>query len=233
VIEKENKYTAMQLKQYNEEAEKWQLDNRDPVIGNWEQNNNRDDYDLLFDGIDISTKVGLDFGCGPGRNLVRFGKDFRRLDGVDISPICLEKAKEHLRGEGFEPNDRNLYLCNGVDLAEIPSDTYDVVMSVITLQHICVREIRFNYMCEFHRVLKQGGILTAQMGFGKRDGGHDYYANSYDATGTNGWDDVMVTDPDQLARDLHMIGFNEFTFQIVPPGGGDVHDNWIYFRATK
>jgi len=41
------------------------------VIGGYETHNNWPDYKLLFTGIsDLSKKSVLDFGCGPGRNLV-------------------------------------------------------------------------------------------------------------------------------------------------------------------
>lgn len=35
----------------------------------------------------------LDFGCGPGRNIVKYNKRFNRIDGVDIAKeffSCLE-----------------------------------------------------------------------------------------------------------------------------------------------
>lgn len=233
MIEKDNKYTAMQLKQYNVEAEKWSLKERGHVIGNWEENNNKHDKDLLFRGIELSQCVGLDFGCGPGRNLVRFGREFQRLDGVDISPTCIEKAQLHLRAEGIEPDTINLYTCNGIDLECIPSEIYDVIMSTITLQHICVYEIRLNYFKEFFRILNPNGILTAQMGFGDREDGCEYFENFYEADGTNGWHDVMIHDPADLQKDLEDIGFKDFTYSIEPCGGGDMHDNWIYFRAHK
>lgn len=236
MVDSSNPYSEMQRNQYNSEAGGWSLENKNPVIGNYDAHLAYDDYaDLLPESIRSTNSVALDFGCGPGRNLVRFTKAgyFGRIDGVDISEVCLEKAKINLQSENIDPSLCKLYLTNGVDLQAIASDSYDVVFSTITLQHICVHEIRFNLFTEFYRVLKSGGTFTAQMGHGNRQGGHDYFANSYDATGTNGWNDVMVSNAQQLQEDLEKIGFRNFTSHLTETRGGDVHDNWIYFSAQK
>jgi len=223
----------MQRAYYNNEASRWNIDNRNPVIGNWDAHQQYDDYDDLFGELNTSELTALEFGCGPGRNLIRFHSKFLRVDGVDISSVALEKAKIHLAHENIP--DSNITLCetNGVDLQNFPSDWYDVVFSVISLQHICVHEIRYNLFSEFYRVLQSGGIFTAQMGFGERVGGHDYYENYYDADGTNGWHDVMVSDPTQLQKDLYKIGFEDFKYHLTEPRGGDVHSQWIYFNCRK
>lgn len=240
MIEKDNPYSLMQRAQYDREASAWNLNDKDHVIGNYSAHLAYDDVHDLFGDADLSEKVGLDFGCGPGRNLVRFSKFtherdriFHRLDGVDISPICLDKARENLTASGVGTHRIILYETNGIDLAEIPDLRYDVVMSVITLQHICVHEIRYNLMKDIFRVLRRGGFFTAQMGFGNRPGGHDYYENYYEASGTNGWHDVMVSDPEQLRKDLTDIGFTNFQSHFTDARGGDVHDKWIYFKAEK
>jgi ubiquinone/menaquinone biosynthesis C-methylase UbiE len=127
-----------------------------------------------------------------------------------------------------------LFKNNGVDLSNICHELYDIVFSTICLQHICVHEIRFNLMKEFYRVLKPGGSVCLQMGFGP---GHPmtvgYYENYYDAPGTNSACDTRVDSTDELKNDLESIGFHSFNFDLRPTGPGDSHDNWIFFRATK
>ena len=116
---------------------------------------------------------------------------FKRVDGVDISYINLSNAMEWLR-DSQTYKDNLLFKSNGRDLSEIQSDTYDAVMSTITLQHIPVHEIRFNLFREFYRVLGNGGWLTAQMGFGKgKFGAVDYYKNHYNAA-KNKWQNRCV-----------------------------------------
>jgi ubiquinone/menaquinone biosynthesis C-methylase UbiE len=233
MINKDNRYTKMQLSQYDSEAATWSENNRDPVVGGFDAHNVWEDYNFLFTEIDKPfEKIAIDFGCGPGRNLVRYKDFFKRLDGVDISPVNIQKAKGYTANNGV--NNINLYVNNGIDLECIESNTYDVVMSTISLQHICVYDIRKSYFKEFHRILKNDGIFTAQMGFGNRSANAvDYYANHYDAPGTNSACDTTVTSPDQLEKDLTEIGFKNFKYTIGKTGPGDHHPNWIYFNAKK
>jgi ubiquinone/menaquinone biosynthesis C-methylase UbiE len=233
MIEVNNRYTKMQLNQYNELANQWSEENRDPVVGTFDLHNQWTDYEILFERIKIAKeKVVLDFGCGPGRNIVRYKGIFKRMDGVDISPVNIEKAKLYAFKNGIINN--NFYTNNGVDLSEINSDEYDVVMSTITLQHICVYEIRKNLFKEFHRVLKDGGIFTAQMGYGfPSPMTVGYYENYYDAQISNRGCDVCIQSAKQLEDDLLEIGFKDFQYKITQVGPGDCHPNWIFFSATK
>jgi ubiquinone/menaquinone biosynthesis C-methylase UbiE len=233
MIEIDNRYTQMQLNQYNAEASQWSEQNRDKVVGSFDLHNQWNDYKILFERIEnTKDKLAIDFGCGPGRNLVRYNNTFKRLDGVDISPINIEKAKLYCFRNGIINN--NLYVNNGIDLQIIESEQYDVVMSTITLQHICVYDIRKSLFKEFHRVLKSGGILTAQMGYGSPSPQTvEYYENYYDADGTNRICDVCIESYKQLEDDLLGIGFTDFQYKITPVGPGDFHPNWIFFSVVK
>lgn len=228
-----NKYSDMQQNQYDQEASKWSLSNRDPVVGSFDQHNNWSDYDhYLFKSVEVSGKHALEFGCGPGRNIVKFSSSFKQIDGVDISSLNLENAKLWCESNNVKPG--NLYKNNGIDLSEIGSNIYDIVFSTICMQHICVHSVRVGLMKEFFRVLKSGGHFCAQMGYGTaHPRSVDYYDDYYDATMTNGGCDTRVTDPDQLKGDLEAIGFTEFDYDIRPVGPGDGHSNWIFFRAKK
>jgi SAM-dependent methyltransferase len=225
----------MQVSLYETEASRWNLNNLDPVVGNFHAQNAWRDYDdFLFRDIegDLKTKTVLDFGCGPGRNLVKFNNLFKRIDGVDISRINLENAQVWA-GYNNIATTSVLFLCNGVNLNGIQDQSYDIVMSTICMQHICVYTIRLNYLKEFYRVLKAGGRVTIQMGFGEKNSACEYYDNKYDATATNGDCDTKVTDPAQLEQDLTSIGFTDFKYYIRPVGPGDYHENWIFFSALK
>ena len=234
MVTKDNKYTKMQLHLYDEWASLWSEEDRDWVVGSFDNHNNWKDYDLLFERIrNKKEKVGLDFGCGPGRNLVKYKNVFKRIDGIDISPTNIQKAKEYTNNQGVESK---LYVTNGVDLDVIDSDVYDFVMSTICLQHICVHSIRMSIMKDIFRVLKKGGIFTAQMGYGpetpmKKSVG--YFANFYDAEDTNGACDTRVDDYNFLKMDLEKIGFKDFTYKITQTGPGDRHLNWIFFSVIK
>jgi ubiquinone/menaquinone biosynthesis C-methylase UbiE len=232
MIDVENKYTKMQLSHYNSDAENWSEENRDPVVGSFDAHNNWAEYENLFVRLENeSDLIGLDFACGPGRNIVKYNDRFKRLDGVDISPINIEKARSYTSKQGIQTN---LFVSNGVDLDIIQTDTYDFVMSTIALQHICVHEIRYKIMEDVYRVLKTDGVFTAQMGYGSPSPMTvGYYENYYDAIGTNRQCDVCIENPNQLKTDLYKIGFVDFEHIIGKVGPGDCHPNWIYFSVLK
>ena len=233
-----NKYTDMQKIHYEAEAAKWSLDNRDPVVGGFDQHNAWPDYDeyIFKDVPNTQDKVCLDFGCGPGRNLIKFQNNFKSIHGVDIAEKNLEKADVYLRSKSDDLSKHKLFLTNGYDLSNIESNSYDVVMSTICFQHICVWQIRYNLLKEVFRVLKPGGYITMQMGFGpqvdtKKSVG--YRENYHDAEGTNGQMDTRVEDATDVQSDLYDVGFNNFKHYIRETGPGDGHPNWIFFNAKK
>lgn len=232
-MDSNNKYSQMQQKQYDHEASVWTPDYRDPVVGSFDKHNVWEDYDnFLFKDIPTNGKIALDFGCGPGRNIVKFANRFNRIDGADISGINLKNAALWCQHNNLPIP--IFYQNNGTDLSLVLDNTYDIVFSTICLQHICVHDIRFNLMKEFHRALKPGGAICLQMGFGV---GHPitvgYFDNHYDATITNSGCDTRVDSPDELKSDLDKIGFRNFEYDIRPVGPGDAHGGWIFFRAFK
>ena len=98
----------------------------------------------------------LDFGCGVGRLTRALAAHFDRVTGVDISPAMIEHAREH-PSPGLE------YVVNeAADLRRFADAQFDFVYSSITLQHMPPRFAR-NYIAEFLRVLKPGGILLFQL----------------------------------------------------------------------
>ena len=231
MVSPDNSYTRMQKAVYAQQSQHWSFQNRDAVVGTFDLHNQHPDYQLLFQGIDTAGKVALDFGCGPGRNIVLFNDRFARIDGVDLDPVNIENARKWADHHGCKPN---LFLCSGVDLQAISSEEYDVVFSTICMQHICVHEIRQNYWREFYRVLKPGGWVSVQMGFGANSQNSvGYYDNYYAATTTNRGCDTRVEDPAQLAGDLEKVGFKNFRYVLRPPGPGDYHPQWIFFQAER
>ena len=230
-----NKYTEMQRNAYNLDASKWGMsdDAIDHVVGSFNAHNAFIDYDKLFSNQSkLNEKICLDFGCGPGRNLVKYKDTFKRIDGVDISEVNINNAKLYTSSNGI--TECNLYINNGINIDVIKSNTYDIVMSTITLQHICVYNIRKSIITDIFRVLKSGGCFTAQMGFGYPSVMTvGYYENFYDATTTNRGCDVCIENADQLKDDLYNMGFVDFNYEVTNVGPGDAHPNWIFFNVKK
>ena len=205
-----------------------------------EHNENPLYWDLLLGDIksnpeNFKNKTALDFGCGQGRNVTNMLSlaEFNRVDGVDISPANIEFCSNTYQNQSSD-----FYLNDGSDLKDLKSDEYDFVMSTIVFQHICVHELRYQLKQEIYRVLKSGGLFSFQMGYGDINfTGHtrpnNYYDNSYGATGSNGSDDVRVTNEKDLISDLEKIGFKDITFEIKEPFLDGGHPNWIYVKCKK
>lgn len=227
-------YLNMQNAHYEEYAKAWTLKFRDPVVGSYDAHNAWADYDTyLFKDFDTNGLVALEYGCGPARNLIEFQDRFSRVDGIDIAQTNLDKAKINLDNAGIK--DYKLYLTSGDNLDEVDSESYDVVFAVICFQHICVYEIRDSIIKDIYRVLKPGGYLCFQMGFGGKEGipTAGYFDNVYDATTTNGHADVSITDEEDVRRHLEQIGYKNYKSDIRPTGPGDNHRNWIWIQVQK
>ena len=136
-----SKYLTMQKTFYDIVAQTWTTENRDPVVGSFDAHNKFQPYvEVLFREIDTELSVALEYGGGPGRNLVRYQGRFKRIDGTDISQHNLDKAVEWCNHNNVSYG--NLKVCDGKSIP-FDDDQYDVVFSVICLQHICVYDIRF------------------------------------------------------------------------------------------
>ncbi|TWF56448.1 class I SAM-dependent methyltransferase [Neorhizobium alkalisoli] len=231
------KYSQMQRAFYEHAASvgKYDIDHkRDIVVGSYHEHNRWSDYDkYLFGFIDESykDKLALDFGCGPGRNIIKYNHLFKRIDGCDIAQTNLNNAEGNIRFEGMEVP--NLYLTQGADVGNVPDNTYDVIFSSITMQHICVHEIRYAILTDMYRALKKLGRISIQMGFGVSPGKLSYFDNFYDAASTNSAADTMIENVDYIQGDLERIGFLNFKYHIRPTGPGDSHPHWIFFTAHK
>jgi predicted TPR repeat methyltransferase len=233
MINKDNRYTKMQSRFFDDAAENMSR-------GNHREHDSNPDYhgvllgDLNDDDVN-GLQVALDFGCGCGRNIDNLlkGWNWKRVDGVDISLNIIQKADEFL--SKTHKGRYKLYVNNGVDLDVLSSGEYDFVMSTIVFQHICVHEIRCSLMSDIHRVMKDGGLFSFQMGFGFKEGVSTvgYHENYYDATSTNSGCDTRVEDPDQIVSDLEKIGFKNVRTVIRPSWSCNNHDQWIYIKATK
>jgi SAM-dependent methyltransferase len=238
-MNKEN-YLNMQKACYNRMAGNWSLTHRNPVVGNYDKHNTWPDYkDFLFKDIETEGKIALDYGSGPGRNIVNMRLLFDRIDGCDISEVNKEKATVNANHHGV--TDFNYYVCDGQSIP-CEDNVYDIVFSVICLQHICVHEVRNEIFKNIYRVLKPGGYFCWQMGYGGKPpvpkGKRPYQwcewnDSIYGAEGTNSAYDVSITDENQVKDDILDIGFKSFDFDIRPTGPGDNHFNWIYMRAQK
>ena len=98
--------------------------------------------------------VVLEIGCGVGRVMKHLAPMCREVHGIDISMNMTQAGRQrlaHLPQVQF-------HLGNGYDLGELDSDSFDLVYSVVTFQHM-PKTVAYNYLVESHRVLKPNGVL--------------------------------------------------------------------------
>lgn len=119
-----------------------------------------DIFSLLsdFKGQPSGFDSALDFGCGAGRLTRALGSRFSTATGVDASPTMLELAREanaSFKGLNFVLNQTD-------DLAQIESNSYDFVLSLIVLQHIPLPH-SLQFVSEFMRILRPGGVAVFQV----------------------------------------------------------------------
>ena len=113
-----------------------------------------------LDNLGASPSKGnaLDFGCGVGRLTQALTSYFENVDGVDIAPSMIEQAKTYNQ----TPERCHYHLNFSEDLSLFQDATFDFALTLITLQHVETRYSR-QYLKEFLRVLKPGGILLFQI----------------------------------------------------------------------
>lgn len=101
----------------------------------------------------------LDFGCGLGRLTHALGRRFDEVVGVDTSATMVRNAAElhaERRNMSFLVNERE-------DLKQLDTGTFDLVLSLITLQHVSSKAAIRSYIAEFVRVTAPGGIIVFQL----------------------------------------------------------------------
>lgn len=101
----------------------------------------------------------LDFGCGVGRLTRAMSKYFDKCTGVDISEEMIRRAR------GFNiSNTHCQFVVNNEDsLLQFESGSFDLIYTSIVLQHVPTKVAIKQYVTDFVRILKPGGILVMQV----------------------------------------------------------------------
>jgi ubiquinone/menaquinone biosynthesis C-methylase UbiE len=117
-------------------------------------------------GIKSSDTV-LEIGCGVGRIGRELAPLCRKWIGTDISGNMLRYCRSRLES----CDNVTLVQLGGVGLAEIPTESADVVYCTVVFMHLYEWD-RYRYVQEAFRVLRQGGRC---------------YFDNIDVTTTLGW----------------------------------------------
>jgi trans-aconitate methyltransferase len=97
----------------------------------------------------------LDFGCGVGRLTKALAKRYTRVVGVDISPTMLRLARDNVPSATFSE--------------DLPDETFDLIVSLIVLQHVEV-ERGMELLRQLVKRLNKDGLLVLQVPVGRKGG---------------------------------------------------------------
>lgn len=97
----------------------------------------------------------LDFGCGVGRLSQALLPYFRSVCGVDVAPTMICRARELNK----DTTKCNYFLNQREDLKLFQDRQFSFIYSILVLQHLPT-ELAYNYIAEFVRILRLGGILV-------------------------------------------------------------------------
>ncbi len=132
--------------------------------GKWEEREffrtgEREIEKLMIKAAELSHPHGrdraLDFGCGIGRLTRPMAQNFAEACGVDVSASMISQARAL---------NADLANCHFVQnrkahLRLFEDDTFDLVYTMLVLQHQPSRRVAVSLIREFVRVLKPGGLL--------------------------------------------------------------------------
>lgn len=114
-------------------------------------------------GLEPGRGRALDFGCAIGRLTQALAEHFDQAVGLDIAEAMVEAARAHNRH-----GERVTYRVNPrPDLGLLESRSFDFVYTNKVLQHVPPRP-QLEYVREFMRVLRPGGVAVFQMRNGPR-----------------------------------------------------------------
>lgn len=92
----------------------------------------------------------LEFGCGTGSSAHMLSPYAKKIVGIDISEVGIEKARQRARSEGFENID---FLVMDAEQLAFPDKSFDLVCGTSILHHLDLRKS----LGEIVKVLKPEG----------------------------------------------------------------------------
>ena len=160
----------------------------------------------LLDHIDANPPFELlDFGCGPGRDLMTFRQLGHHATGLEGSAQLAAMARRHSGCEVLEQNFLRL---------DLPGEHFDGVFANAVLFHIPRQELP-RILRQLHATLKPNGVLFSSnpRGDGQEGWSGDRYGAFHD------WESWRT----------HMVaaGFSELTHYYRPPGLPRDQQPWL------
>lgn len=193
-----NRITTRTLGHYDEGAQAF-----------WEGTRNHDvsqNISALLEYIEAPPPFALlDFGCGPGRDLITFRALGHHPTGLEGSPKLAAMARANSGCQVLEQNFLEL---------DLPVDHFDGVFANAVLFHVPSQELPL-VLRNLNNTLKPGGVLFSSNPRG--DGQEGWNGNRFGAFHTwEVWRDVVTT-----------AGFVELTHYYRPTGAPPEQQPWL------
>lgn len=155
----------------------------------------------------------LDFGCGPGRDLIAFAALGHRATGLDGSAELAALARAN---SGCPVLEQNFLALN------LPADAFDGVFANASMFHVPTRELP-RVLKELHAALKPGGVFFCSNPRG--DGQEGWHGERWGAYHDwEAWRAFMLA-----------AGFLELTHYFRPTGLPRAQQPWLasVWRKSK
>ncbi|HXR58522.1 MAG TPA: class I SAM-dependent methyltransferase [Burkholderiales bacterium] len=200
-----NEISAKTLAHYNERAAAFWEGTRDHDV--------RQNIETLLRHIRAAPPFRiLDFGCGPGRDLMAFRALGHEPTGLEGSPPLAAMARAHSGCEVWEQDFLAL---------ELPAAQFDGVFANASLFHVPRSELA-RVLAELHATLKPGGVLFSSNPRGNNEEG--WNRGRYGA----------YHDLESWRAFVEAAGFSELEHYYRPPGLPREQQPWLAsaFRKT-
>ncbi len=109
-------------------------------------------------GLEITFDKMLDFGCAVGRMTRGFSNAFRSCTGLDVSQKMVALAQKY---NADRPN--CAFVTSTSQRLPFEDATFDFVFTTLVLQHLPTQRMILNFIGEFFRVAKVGGVVAFQL----------------------------------------------------------------------
>jgi SAM-dependent methyltransferase len=177
--------------------------------GFWEGTRDHDvsqNIDAMLQHIAAASPLELlDFGCGPGRDLISFTALGHHVTGLEGSAQLAALARAHSGCEVLEQNFLNL---------DLPRARFDGVFANAVLFHIPSQALQ-RVLSALHSALKPGGVL---------------FCSNPHGTGQEGWHGDrygVFHDWPSWRNHLTSAGFEALTHYYRPPGLPREQQPWL------
>lgn len=139
----------------------WYSATRPPALDAafWESGRRDVDDFLEMAGVRLAAAAtALEIGTGAGRTTKRLAQRFAAVTAIDVSPKMMDLARINL----IQFPSVKFRLVEGAGDIPFESNSFDLVFSYLTMQHIPSKNFQLNYLSEAIRVTRPGGWVVMQ-----------------------------------------------------------------------